>query len=168
MFVHGLTYYTNRIAGASLCSFPVSKSMPMEAWMTLGQRILEACKAQGMSQAELAERIGMSAQRLNHFIRDRRTPDPKTIVLMAQALNTTADYILGVSKEEVASLENILARVLQLEGIAKDRAHTIARIAVSAHKIALSSPVSDADQNLREHLAAHAAWMSHQHPSFDK
>lgn len=136
--------------------------------MTIGQRILAACNAQGITQAELAERLGMSAQRLNHFIRDRRTPDPKTLVMMAHALSTTADYLLGVEKEEVASLENILARVLQLEGIAKDRAHMIARIAVSAHRIALSSPVSDADQSLREHLAAHAAWMSHQHPASDK
>lgn len=136
--------------------------------MTIGLRIAERCETLGIKQRQLAERLNVSVQRLNNFIHDRRVPDAKTLALIAAALDTTSEYLLGVSQGEVASLENILSRVLELEGIDAGHAHTIARTVVAARQIAQAAPSNEADPRQTERFAAHAAWLSHSRQAPDK
>lgn len=136
--------------------------------MTVGTRIAERCLAMGLKQAHLAERVGISAQRLNNFLHDRRTPDARLLAKLASALETTSEQLLGVKDGEVASFERILARVLVLDGIDPSQARTIARTVLSAREIAQSAPLEGADQEQLDLLAAHAAWLSRSRPTLDK
>jgi len=56
----------------------------------LGARIRRARMRYGMSQAELARRIGISTQGMN-LIETGNTPDPA-----ARVLRVSADYLLGL------------------------------------------------------------------------
>jgi len=68
---------------------------------TLGERIRQARTAYGMSQAELARRIGISGQAM-YQIENGKTPDPQAsrITMIAQVLGVSADYLLGLIEEE--------------------------------------------------------------------
>jgi transcriptional regulator with XRE-family HTH domain len=49
----------------------------------------------GLSQAELAAATGLNPTAINHFEKGRRTPHIRNLVLLADALNTSADVLLG-------------------------------------------------------------------------
>ncbi len=70
---------------------------------TLGDRIREARLHYGMSQAELARRIGISATALNQ-IESGKTPDPgvSRIIGIARVLGVSTDALLLGGKDEAA------------------------------------------------------------------
>jgi transcriptional regulator with XRE-family HTH domain len=76
---------------------------------TLGDRIRQVRLRYGMSQAELARRIGISSTALNQ-IESGKTPDPgvSRIVGIASVLGVSTDYLLlgrkGDDEDEVSSL----------------------------------------------------------------
>lgn len=55
--------------------------------MTFGERIKEARKRAGLTQAELAERIGTTMQNISQYERSIRSPRIGTIKKIAEALN---------------------------------------------------------------------------------
>jgi antitoxin HigA-1 len=61
-----------------------------------GEMLLEEfIKPLGLTQAELAERIGVSYVRLNEIINGRRGITPSTALRLAKALGTTPDFWLN-------------------------------------------------------------------------
>ena len=68
---------------------------------TLGDRIRHARVRYGMSQAELARRIGISSTALNQ-IESGKTPDPgvSRIVGISSVLGVSTDYLLLGRKDE--------------------------------------------------------------------
>ena|SRR5712692_7118870 len=64
---------------------------------TLGSRIREAREHYGMSQAELARRIGISGTALNQ-IESGKTPDPgvSRIIGIARVLGVSMDDLVGL------------------------------------------------------------------------
>jgi transcriptional regulator with XRE-family HTH domain len=71
---------------------------------TLGARIRRARTHYGMSQAELARRVGISTQGMN-LIEAGKTPDPAAsrVREIARVLRVSADYLLGL-KDEMESM----------------------------------------------------------------
>jgi transcriptional regulator with XRE-family HTH domain len=67
---------------------------------TLGARIRRARVRYGMSQAELARRIGISTQGMN-MIERGATPDPAVsrVREIARVLKVRADYLLGLTEK---------------------------------------------------------------------
>lgn len=65
----------------------------------LGERISGLLDDLGITQRELAERIGVTEVSMSRYISGDRTPKGPVIANMATALNTTADYLLGVGEE---------------------------------------------------------------------
>lgn len=64
--------------------------------MTKGERIIELREKRGLSQVELADRIGVSKQTMYKYENDIITNIPSDkIELMAQTLKTTPAYIMG-------------------------------------------------------------------------
>lgn len=64
--------------------------------MTKGERIIGLREKRGLSQVELADRIGVSKQTMYKYENDVITNIPSDkIELMAQALRTTPAYIMG-------------------------------------------------------------------------
>ena len=68
---------------------------------TLGHRIRQARLRYGMSQAELARRIGISSTALNQ-IESGKTPDPgvSRIVGIADILGVSMDWLAGREDED--------------------------------------------------------------------
>jgi transcriptional regulator with XRE-family HTH domain len=68
---------------------------------TLGDRIRQTRLDYGMSQAELARRIGISKTAMNQ-IESGKTPDPQVsrIIAIAEVLGVSTDFLVGLEKEE--------------------------------------------------------------------
>lgn len=66
----------------------------------LGHRIKTMLETQSKSQLELCKEIDMSPTTLNSIITgDRENPRIETIVFIAKGLNTSVDYLLGITDE---------------------------------------------------------------------
>ena len=62
--------------------------------MPLGERIRQLRKEAGWSQAELAEKIGADAGRVNKYEAGRMAPAAESLVRLAEVLNVSIDYLL--------------------------------------------------------------------------
>lgn len=66
----------------------------------LGLRISEALQKRGMTQKELANRIGVAESVISRYISGDREPKPDILANIATALHTTSDFLLGIENEE--------------------------------------------------------------------
>ena len=67
--------------------------------MNIGARILPLMKKKGMTQRELANQIGVTETSISRYISGARMPKANIVVYIADALNTTTDFILGRTEE---------------------------------------------------------------------
>ena len=63
--------------------------------MNIGARILPLLEKRGMTQRDLAYKIGASEVSISRYISGQRMPKANIVVYIADALNTTTDYLLG-------------------------------------------------------------------------
>lgn len=69
---------------------------------TPGQRIADLCKDYGISQKELAEKIGLSAPQLSRIISGKTsTINSDALIGIADTFKVSTDYILGLSSVSV-------------------------------------------------------------------
>ena len=61
-----------------------------------GTRVTEARQRMGLSQAQLAERVGVDRRMVAHWERRSVTLKPEQLIALAAALNTTTDELLGL------------------------------------------------------------------------
>ena len=63
--------------------------------MTLGERIRAARNAKGLTQKQLAEKIGAKHNSISDWENDKNCPDTSTIQHLCQALDCEPNYFLG-------------------------------------------------------------------------
>ncbi len=63
----------------------------------LGKQIRQERRAQRLTQAELAEEVGVSLSFLGHIERGTRVPSLETLVTIANQLRVSMDYLLDDS-----------------------------------------------------------------------
>ena len=82
--------------------------------MPLGERIRQLRKEAGWSQAELAEKIGADAGRVNKYEAGRMAPAAESLVRLAEVLNVSIDYLLidGVPRRPLHSAADALGHRL--------------------------------------------------------
>lgn len=73
----------------------------------LGERIAGLLKQLGITQRELADRIGITEVSMSRYIRGDRTPKGPVVANMATALNTTTDYLLGIGESNEEKQEEL-------------------------------------------------------------
>lgn len=85
----------------------------------IGQALKNYARERGLSDAEVARRSGISAERYGNYARDKRQPDFETLLRICQTLNITPNALFGLDPEN-ASLpsplpldETLLARILE-------------------------------------------------------
>lgn len=66
---------------------------------TLGQRIARIRKERGLTQEELAKRIGIIQRLVSSYERNKLRPHAEMVVRFARALEVSADAILGLSPD---------------------------------------------------------------------
>lgn len=77
-----------------------------------GDKILALREKLGLTQEEVASKIGISRASLSHYEKNRRTPDYKVMTQLADFFHVTVDYLLGRSPEALpgeASLHQLSA-----------------------------------------------------------
>ncbi|MBP5330330.1 MAG: helix-turn-helix transcriptional regulator [Lachnospiraceae bacterium] len=62
--------------------------------MTIADRIQSLRKSKGMSQEELADKVGVSRQAVSKWESEQATPDLDKIVIMSDIFEVTTDYLL--------------------------------------------------------------------------
>ena len=67
---------------------------------TLGERISELLSKNGLSQRELADKVGVTEVSMSRYIKGDRVPKGPIIANIALALHTTSDYLLGQEADE--------------------------------------------------------------------
>ena len=61
------------------------------------ERLRQVLKDNGMSQVMLAKKIGRSQGVVNNYCTGKREPTLDVLVSICQALNESADYLLGIN-----------------------------------------------------------------------
>lgn len=72
----------------------------MEKNAVLGARISDLLDQQGLSQRELADKVGVTEVSMSRYIKGERTPKAPIIANIAKVLHTTSDYLLGHEVED--------------------------------------------------------------------
>lgn len=62
------------------------------------KRLRERANQMGISNSEAARRAGLEERRYGHYIAGRREPDLMTLTKIAEVLQTTPNWLLGVSE----------------------------------------------------------------------
>lgn len=63
--------------------------------MSLGTRVRDLRVERGLTQQDIAARLGMGRSNFGHIENDRVTPTSEDLQKLADILQTTADYLLG-------------------------------------------------------------------------
>lgn len=63
------------------------------------QRLKQLRKEMGLSQKSLSEHLGVTQQAVGKWETGRSSPDPATLAQLASLLETSADYLLGITDQ---------------------------------------------------------------------
>ena len=72
--------------------------------VTVGQRMKKRIEELGITQKEIAQKLGIATSTLNGYFNDTREPDYATLVKLSDVLDLSVDYLLtgkrqGTKKE---------------------------------------------------------------------
>lgn len=76
--------------------------MPRSRNETFGARLKRIREQRGLSQSDLAKKAGMQPSAIAHFEADRRKPSFDNARALANALDISADYLLGTNEATTA------------------------------------------------------------------
>jgi transcriptional regulator with XRE-family HTH domain len=72
---------------------------------TLGEKLRDL--RNGSSQAEIANKIGVSGQSWGFYERDQKEPTIETIGSICRLFGVSADWLLGISEEVISAVKSI-------------------------------------------------------------
>jgi transcriptional regulator with XRE-family HTH domain len=98
---------------------------------TIGQRIARLRKGRGLTQAELAEKIGISTSVITDYERGKAHLYDELIARFAVALGVSSDEILGLknasSHGKLAPSLRVMRRAKEIENLPESRKKSILR-----------------------------------------
>jgi len=118
---------------------PASLASPEIPSPDLGERIAWLRKRKGWGQAELARRIGVRANQISKYERGAYEPRPAVLGPLAEALETTVDYLLTGREAKVQwdqRLRNLLPLLESLPEELRDAVVFTLDALVRAHNLA--------------------------------
>lgn len=71
----------------------------MDIKKTVGMRINSALARSGMLQKDLAKVLGVTDNTISYYCNGARSPQLEQLPTIAEALNTTVDYLLGITAD---------------------------------------------------------------------
>jgi len=80
--------------------------------MNIADRIQNLRKTKGISQEELADKIGVSRQAVSKWESEQSLPDMEKIIIMSDYFEVTTDYILKGIENEKQEVSNINGRTV--------------------------------------------------------
>ena len=110
-------YTFERTPGYDLASMPRRSRLQLPPVLqgkeSVGARLARIRKEQGYTQVELAERIGIIQALVSDYERDKLRMNAEMLVRFAQALNVSADEILGLNGEKRVGAKNPSLKILR-------------------------------------------------------
>jgi transcriptional regulator with XRE-family HTH domain len=91
--------------------------LPENTVYDFGLRLQKLRKNRGMTQAELADRLGVSKGTIYRYERNLQDPSLQTAIRLAVLLRTSLDYLTGIDDAytiRIPSLTNTERQTLQL------------------------------------------------------
>lgn len=83
--------------------------------MNMADRIQYLRKSKGLSQEELADKIGVSRQAVSKWESEQSTPDLEKIIMISELFEVTTDYILkGIESAAMTNKKTIYSLYLAL------------------------------------------------------
>lgn len=117
----------------------------------LGNRISDLLKRSGLTQRELADKVGVTEITMTHIINGDRIPKGPIIANIANALHTTTDYLLGTEEKkdtaEVATKEQERKAIQKIRKIVEELGEN------SYVGFAMEGVLELAEDNIREDTA---------------
>lgn len=75
--------------------------------MEFSERLKDLRKQAGLTQVDVAEKLGISQPAYASWERGVKKPTQENLVKIAQILNVSVDYLVGNSEEKADELDNI-------------------------------------------------------------
>lgn len=73
--------------------------------MTCGDKIAALRDKRGLTQEDLASKIGISRASLSHYEKNRREPDYTTLTKLADFFHVSVDYLLGRTEDPAGAAD---------------------------------------------------------------
>ena len=89
----------------------------------LGMRIASLRQGRGLSQAELAHRLNISASAVGMYEQGRREPSVDTLIALAQVFGVSLDYLLSGQPDTVRDV-SALHQMMKQEFTGNTEGHT--------------------------------------------
>lgn len=116
----------------------------------LSEKLKSLRKQHNMTQADVAEIVGVSQQAVGKWERGIASPDYDALAKLAKRFNVSADYLIGLQSKEMAEkVEDVKLYLLRHEGITLDTGNdlqSLKRVPIIG-TIACGSPIL-AEQNI--------------------
>ena len=84
--------------------------------MNMADRIQHLRKSKGISQEELADKVGVSRQAVSKWESEQSTPDIEKVILLSNFFDVTTDYLLKDRTNNRNGTERSDARIFSLVG----------------------------------------------------
>lgn len=84
---------------------------------TFGQRFTRLRKELGMTQQDIADKVGITFQSVSKWEQDINLPDVNMLTKLSDILNVTIDELLGKKKEVEVSTKDIKDLILKIKVI---------------------------------------------------
>lgn len=87
----------------------------------LNENIKNLRLAQNMSQVTLARRLGVSKQSVSNWENDNIQPSIEMLIKIAETLNTSTDYLLGLSQNKSIDVSDLTdVQIAHIQQIIED------------------------------------------------
>ena len=108
--------------------------------MNMADRIQHLRKSKGISQEELADKVGVSRQAVSKWESEQSTPDIEKVILLSDFFDVTTDYLLkGIKPAQEQKKDKDDARIFAVVGTALNFIGLAAAIMIWAEK---QTPIS--------------------------
>lgn len=75
--------------------------------MNFGEKLKQLRKGQGLSQRELAERLGVAKSVVSYYESGDRYPSYDVLVKMTRIFHVTTDFLLDIEKKRMIDVSNL-------------------------------------------------------------
>lgn len=79
--------------------------------MSIGGKIIQLMKQEGMTQKELAEKINVTEASMSRYLKDKRLPRIDVLANIAKVFNVSIEFLQGEDEvNEVCEIKRLVAR----------------------------------------------------------
>ncbi len=75
--------------------------------MNFGDKLKSLRKEAGMTQTDLAKRLGITKSVVSYYERQERTPSPDVLIQLTDIFHVTSDYLLGITHRKMIDVSDL-------------------------------------------------------------